>query len=203
MEIRHLQHFIALAEEGKFTAAANRLHIVQSGLSVAIKELEQELGTQLVTRTTRNVSLTRNGELFLEYARGCLTTLKEGVVAVQSQDGVVRGRLHLAIIQSLAPYVPLAKLLERFRSAYPEVEFAVRSLQLETVPAMVRSGYVDLSFYALVGKQQWPGLQVFPFVQDSLVAACSDLRGRAVKSMSWQVGAACDSRRSPSIASSN
>src|SRR5277367_6372785 len=101
MEIRHLKHFVALAEEGKFTAAANRMHIVQSGLSVS------------------------NKELFLEYARGCLTTLKDGVLAVQSQSGVVRGRLHLAILQSLTPYVPLARLLGRFRSAYPEVEFAV------------------------------------------------------------------------------
>ena len=102
MEIRHLQHFVAWAEEGKFTAAANRMNIVQSGLSVSIKELEQELGTQLVTRTTRKVSLTPNGELFLEYARNCLTTLKDGVV-VQSQGGVVRGRLHLGILQSLTP----------------------------------------------------------------------------------------------------
>jgi DNA-binding transcriptional LysR family regulator len=182
MEIQHLQHFVALAEEGKFTAPANRMHIVQSGLSVSIKELEQELGTQLVTRTTRKVSLTPNGELFLEYARSCLTTLKDGVVAVQSQGGVVRGRLHLAILQSLTPYVPLAKLLERFRAAYPEVEFAVRSLQLEAVPALVRSGYIDLSFYAVVGKERWPGLQVFPFVQDSLVAACSGKHELASKS---------------------
>jgi len=182
MEIRHLKHFVALAEEGKFTAAANRMHIVQSGLSVSIKELEQELGTQLVTRTTRKVSLTSNGELFLEYARGCLTTLKDGVLAVQSQSGVVRGRLHLAILQSLTPYVPLARLLGRFRSAYPEVEFAVRSLQLEAVPALVRSGYVDLSFYAIAGKEHWPGLHVFPFVQDSLVAACSKKHELASKS---------------------
>jgi hypothetical protein len=59
MEIRHLQSFIALAEEGQFTAAARKLNIVQSGLSVTIKEMEQELGVQLVNRTTRNLSLTR------------------------------------------------------------------------------------------------------------------------------------------------
>jgi DNA-binding transcriptional LysR family regulator len=108
MEIRHLQYFIALAEEGKFTAAARRMNIVQSGLSVSIKELEQELGSQLVTRTTRKVSLTAAGDLFLEHARGCLTLLNDGVQAVQSQNGVVRGRLHLGILQSLTPYVQLA-----------------------------------------------------------------------------------------------
>jgi DNA-binding transcriptional LysR family regulator len=173
MEIRHLQYFIALAEEGKFTAAAQRMNIVQSGLSVAIKELEQELGSQLVTRTTRTVSLTAAGELFLEHARGCLMLLNDGIQAVRSQDGVVRGRLHLGILQSLTPYVQLAALLQQFHSSYPEVEFAVRALSTEAVPSLVRSGYVDLSFHAIVAKEQWPGVQVIPYAQDSLVAICS------------------------------
>jgi DNA-binding transcriptional LysR family regulator len=173
MEIRHLQHFIALAEEGKFTSAAQRMNIVQSGLSMSIKELEQELGSQLVTRTTRKVSLTVAGELFLEHARGCLTLLNDGVQAVRSQDGVIRGRLHLGILQSLTPYVQLAALLQRFHSSYPEVEFAVRALSTEAIPALVRSGYVDLSFQAIIGKERWPGVEVIPYAQDSLVAICS------------------------------
>jgi len=173
MEIRHLQHFIALAEEGKFTTAAQRMNIVQSGLSMSIKELEQELGSQLVTRTTRKVSLTATGLLFLDHARSCLTVLSDGVQAVRSQDGIVRGRLHLGILQSLTPYVQLAELLGRFRSSYPEIEFAVRALPAESIPALVRSGYVDMSFYPILGKEQWTGLQVTPYVQDSLVAICS------------------------------
>jgi DNA-binding transcriptional LysR family regulator len=173
MEMRHLQHFIALAEEGKFTTAAQRMNIVQSGLSMSIKELEQELGSRLVTRTTRKVSLTAAGELFLEHARGCLTLLNDGVQAVRSQDGVVRGRLHLGILQSLTPYVQLAALLQRFHSSYPEVEFALRALSTEAIPALVRSGYVDLSFQAIVGKERWPGVQTIPYAQDSLVAICS------------------------------
>jgi DNA-binding transcriptional LysR family regulator len=185
MEIRHLQHFIALAEEGKFTTAAQRMHIVQSGLSVSIKELEQELGSQLVTRTTRKVSLTPAGELFLEHARGCLALLNDGVQAVRSQDGVVRGRLHLGILQSLTPYLQLAALLQRFHSSYPEVEFAVRALSTEAIPSLVRSGYVDLSFQPIIGKEQWPGVEVIPYAQDSLVAICSSkhalARSRSVR----------------------
>jgi DNA-binding transcriptional LysR family regulator len=56
MEIRHLQHFVALSEEGSFTRAAQRMHIVQSGLSASIKEPELELGSRLVERTTRRVA---------------------------------------------------------------------------------------------------------------------------------------------------
>jgi DNA-binding transcriptional LysR family regulator len=173
MEMRHLLHFVALAEEGQFTAAARRLNIVQSGLSVTIKEMEQELGVQLVNRTTRTVSLTDAGELFLEHARSSLLMLNDGIEAVRSRDGVVRGRLHLGILQSLGPYVDLPLLLETFRTRYPLVEFSVRSLSTEKIPALVRSGYVDLSFHALVTEKKWAGVKIIPFAQDSLVAICS------------------------------
>jgi DNA-binding transcriptional LysR family regulator len=173
MEIRQLQLFIALAEEESFTKAAHRMNIVQSGLSTSIKALEQELGTQLFDRTTRKVMLTPAGTLFLQHARAGLVMLDSGVQAVRSQDGIVRGRLRLGILQSLGPYVDLPVLLHTFRTSYPEVEFSVRSLNTETIPAQVRSGYVDLSFHALVGESKDAGLRMIPFAQDSLIAICS------------------------------
>jgi DNA-binding transcriptional LysR family regulator len=172
MEIRHLQHFVALSEEGSFTRAAQRMHIVQSGLSASIKELELELGSQLVERTTRRVALTETGRLFLEHARATLTALESGITAVRSQDGVVRGRLHLGILQSLGPYLDLPLLLKRFRAAYPQVEITVRALSTDSIPALVGSGEVDLSFHALVSRTEWAGVQVIPYAQDSLVAIC-------------------------------
>jgi DNA-binding transcriptional LysR family regulator len=64
-------------------------------------------------------------------------------------------------------------LLQTFRTRYPQVEFSVRSLSTEKIPALVRSGYVDLSFHALVTEKNWAGLKIIPFAQDSLVAICS------------------------------
>ena len=173
MDLRHLRNFIALAEEKQFTAAARRMNIVQSGLSMAIKELEQELGTQLVNRSTRKISLTVAGERFLEHARSSLAVLDAGVQAVRTQDGIVRGQLKLGILQSLGPYIDLPNLLAGFRRQYPEVAFAVRTLNTPTIPAQVKSGEVDLSFHALLGKSTWPGLTVTPFADDRLVAICS------------------------------
>jgi DNA-binding transcriptional LysR family regulator len=92
-----------------------------------------------------------------------------GVRAVRSQDGIVRGRLHLGILQSLGPYLRLPLLLQRFRTAYPQVEFAVRALGNDSIPAHVRSGYVDLSFYSVVNKSEWPGLRTIPYAKDTLV----------------------------------
>jgi DNA-binding transcriptional LysR family regulator len=173
MEIRHLQHFVALSEEGSFTRAAQRVHIVQSGLSASIKELEQELGARLVERTTRRVALTDTGRLFLQHARATLASLESGIAAVLSQDGIVRGRLTLGVLQSLGPYLDLPLLLKRFRAAYPQVEITVRTLNTDLVPALIGSGDLDLSFHAIVNRTEWPGVQVIPFAQDSMVAICS------------------------------
>jgi len=173
MELRHLQHLVALSEEGSFTRAAQRVHIVQSGLSASIKELEQELGARLVERTTRKIAFTETGRQFVDHARATLAALDAGIQAVRSQDGVVRGRLRLGILQSLGPYLDLPLLLKRFRTAYPKVEIAVRALSFDAIPALVRSGDFDLSFLPILARTHWPGLQVIPYAQDSLVAICS------------------------------
>jgi DNA-binding transcriptional LysR family regulator len=92
---------------------------------------------------------------------------------VRSQDGVVRGRLHLGILQSLRPYVNLPAVLQTFRQKYPQVEFAVRSLDSGEIPTLVRNGIVDLSFLPLVRQEAWPGITIIPFAEDSVIAICS------------------------------
>jgi DNA-binding transcriptional LysR family regulator len=93
--------------------------------------------------------------------------------AVRSQDGIVRGRLRLGILHIMGTYLQLPLLLQRFRSAYPQIEFAVRGMTNDSIPADVRSGSVDLSFYIVIGKAEFPGVRVIPYAQDSLVAICS------------------------------
>ena len=72
MELRHLRYFVAIAEEGSFTAAAERLWVAQPGLSSQIRRLEAELGLRLFERHTRGVTLTPEGTLVLERARVAL-----------------------------------------------------------------------------------------------------------------------------------
>ncbi len=173
MEIRHFRSFIALAEAGGFTAAARKMNVVQSGLSVTIREMEEELGVQLVSRTTRKVFLTEAGLLFLEYARSGLATLNSGIQAVRSQSDIVKGRLNIGILQSLGPYVDLPGVLGEFRTKYPEVDFTVRSVDSNRAPELVRSGYVDMSFHALNSERIPAGMTTLHYIQDPLVAVCS------------------------------
>jgi DNA-binding transcriptional LysR family regulator len=162
-----------LADEGSFTSAARKLHIVQSGLSVTIKEMEEELGVRLVQRTTRRVSLKDAGTLFLEYARPAVTMLSDGIEAVRSQNDVVRGRISLGILQSLGPYIDIPTVLGRFHAQYPDVDFTVRSIDSPQAPELIKEGSIDLCFDAVTAKTLPSGVDAIPFVQDSLVAICA------------------------------
>ena len=179
LDIRHYRSFIALADEGSFTSAARKLHIVQSGLSVTIKEMEEELGVKLVQRTTRRVSLTDAGVLFLEYARPALTMLSDGMEAVRSQSKIVRGRISLGILQSLSPYIDLPAVLGNFHARYPDVDFTVRSIDSPQAPELIRDGSIDLCFHALTSKKLPTGVEATPIVQDPLVAICANTHALA------------------------
>lgn len=87
MEFRQLELFVMAAEEGHFSRAAKRANIVQSGLSVAIQGLEDELGARLFVRNTRHVELSEAGRVFLPEARRVLLSLQTAREAVAAIKG--------------------------------------------------------------------------------------------------------------------
>src|SRR3546814_1065128 len=114
MELRHLRYFLAVAEELRFARAAEKLHIEQSPLSRAIKELEEELGVALFARTTRSTRLTHAGTLFLEHVRRVFASLEQardrvkaaangfhGQLRVAMSDGITRSEENTSELQSL------------------------------------------------------------------------------------------------------
>jgi len=82
LELRHLKHFICVAEELHFGRAATRLHIEQSPLSRSIKDLENDLGVVLFERTTRSTKLTNSGEIFLHEARQIISAVEKARLIV-------------------------------------------------------------------------------------------------------------------------
>lgn len=121
MELRHLRCFIAVAEELHFARAAERLHIEQSPLSRAIKELEYHLGVRLFERTTRSTRLTWAGQVFMEDVRRVFAVLKQAKDNAKAAATGYHGTLRIALSDDISPS-RLAALLAQCRAEEPEVE---------------------------------------------------------------------------------
>jgi len=136
MELRHLEYFVAVADERNFTRAAARLHVVQSGVSAAIKALERELGAALLERTSKRVALTDAGEALLPRARAALDAARAARDAVDEVRGGLRGTVRIGTLTSIG-LVDVPGLLGAFHRAHPAV-----TLRL-TVSTRGSGGLVD------------------------------------------------------------
>jgi DNA-binding transcriptional LysR family regulator len=121
MELRRLRYFIAVAEELHFARAAERLHIEQSPLSRAIKELECDLGVRLFERTTRSTRLTWAGQVFVDESRRVLIALDQAKANAKAAATGYRGTLRIALSDGIA-HARLGSLLAQCREDEPEVE---------------------------------------------------------------------------------
>ena len=143
MELRHLRHFVALAEEGSVTGAARRELIVQSGLSNSLQALEQDLGTELYLRGTRPVRLTAAGEALVAPAREALRAADTARRAVSETLDVVVGRLRIGIPLSARHLVPVGTYLGEFLRTHPGVDVRMRSASALAMLDMVADGELD------------------------------------------------------------
>ncbi|MFG1429428.1 LysR family transcriptional regulator [Xanthobacter sp. V2C-8] len=149
MELRQLQHFVAVAEEGHFTRVARRANIVQSALSSSVRALEEELGAQLFVRTTRQVRLTAAGRVLLDKARHVLAAAREAREAVAAVAGLERGALSIGTVQSLPAFLDLPALLARFHAAFPAIEVRLCQGGTGELLEKVRAGALDLAVLPL------------------------------------------------------
>ena len=147
MDLKQLEYFVAVAAEQSFTRAARRLHIVQSGLSAAIRALEDDLGVTLFTRTTRRVDLTAIGRAFLVEAQRVLELAAQARRVVAQMQGLQRGTLSIGLIKGLAPLIDVSELLGRFRGETPNIE--IRLISDGTLPLIerVRTGRARFGVY--------------------------------------------------------
>src|SRR6201997_4825603 len=127
MELRQLATFVALAEEGSFTRAADRLHVVQSAVSAGVRNLEKELGAMLFDRSTHSVKLTDAGRALLPEARATLAAAQAARDAVDEARGGLRGKVVLGPMHAQGMRaIDFAGVLAAFRAEHPGVELAIR-----------------------------------------------------------------------------
>lgn len=148
MDRRHLEYFLAVAEAGSFTRAAQRLTIAQPSLSHTVKALERELGAALFERHGRGTRLTVAGEALLAPARQTLLSFALASGAVRGAGDAGFGRLTV-ITNTLWAMDPLARLVGAFRQVRPSVQVVVLDpVHRSDVVVAVRSGEADLGLLA-------------------------------------------------------
>ncbi len=118
---RQLQYFVAVAEQGSVTRAAQNLSISQSSVTEAIKELEADLGVELFDRHPRGLSITHNGHQFLRHATKILSTVSDARTSFAENKRSEGGKLNIGVTSLVAGYV-LSDLLARYRRACPDVD---------------------------------------------------------------------------------
>jgi DNA-binding transcriptional LysR family regulator len=143
VELRQLVYFEAVVRHGGFSRAADQLRIAQPAVSAQVRRLEAELGTTLLERTTRRVTLTHAGQLFLVRARAVLDQLEQARVDLDQLASVLRGHLRIGATQGLAS-LDLPRLLAGFHRRYAGVTLALRTGLIGALLGELEAGELDV-----------------------------------------------------------
>jgi DNA-binding transcriptional LysR family regulator len=149
MELRHLRYFVAVVEERQFVRAAAALHVAQSALSQQIRDLERELGAELLHRDRRGVTVTPAGELLLGHARAILERADLARAEVAKLTGVISGALRVGSGSPSGP-VPLPATLAAFQRRHPAVEIVLRDAPSEELVRSLQDGALDIAIVSFL-----------------------------------------------------
>jgi LysR family transcriptional regulator, hca operon transcriptional activator len=167
MELRHLRYFVAVAEEGSLTVAAQkRLHTAQPSLSRQIHDLELELGVQLLIRGPRGIELTAAGRVFLDHARVALLQVEAAGEAARRAAQPARASFAIGFLTGYEmDWLPA--IMEILRTELPSTEVVIHSQDSPDLAAGLIRGKIDLAF--LRPEKQAPGLKFRPLRKDPLI----------------------------------
>lgn len=144
MELNQLEYFRTLASIRHFTKTAQAINMSQSALSRSITRLEQELGTPLFIRDTKNIRLTPQGQRFLTHVERALRELDKGKQEIEDENAPDHGVINLSFIHSLGSYF-LPQLLSEFRLRYPHIAFNLDQNNSAVLAKRLIAGKSDIS----------------------------------------------------------
>jgi LysR family hydrogen peroxide-inducible transcriptional activator len=148
LKLKDLRYLVALADQRHFGRAAERCFVSQPTLSAQLKKLEQTLGVQLIERAPNNVSLTAAGEEIVVRARRILEASDEVVTLARSQRDPLAGRLRLALLPTIGPYL-LPQLAPLIRRSLPRLQLRLYEYQTAAMLEKLHAGELDLGILAL------------------------------------------------------
>lgn len=166
MDIKDLTVFYEVAKESNISHAAQNLNYVQSGVTMRIKQLENELGVPLFYRNGKGVTLTSNGEILLTYTKQIIHLMDQSIKAVQSNGTEPKGTLKIGCTESTTA-VRLPSILATYYEKYPQVELIFETNTTEQLTHLVLERKLDGAFIA--GTTQHAELHTNIFREEELV----------------------------------
>lgn len=167
MDIASLYAFVAIADNGSFSSAADRLHLTQPAVSKRVATLEEQLNVRLFDRLGRTVRLTEAGAVLLPSARRILAEVDDSRRALRNLSGSVSGSLTLATSHHIGLH-RLPPVLRTFTTRYPQVRLDMRFMDSEVACGVVLRGEVELAIVTLPPSVE-PPLEMQPLWSDPLV----------------------------------
>lgn len=182
--VKQLRAFVAVAQHQSFAQASEEIHLSQPALSIAIRNLEEQLGGKLFERTTRQLALTPEGDALLPIAQRLLQDWQGAYNELHQRFALRRGRLAMACMPSLAA-ANFPTAIASFHQRYPEIDISLEDIVMEDVLAAVSSGKIELG--VAFEQQHGDGLQAIRLFQDKAVVALLPQHKLASQAqISWQ-----------------
>jgi DNA-binding transcriptional LysR family regulator len=172
MELRQLEYFVTVADQRSFTRAAELLHVAQPGVSAQLRQLEREIGQDLLARSGRGVRLTAAGSAVLPYARAALSAAGAVREVADELAELRRGQAAFGMVTGCGG-IGVPDLLAAFHAAHPAIEISLLEDTSDRLAAGVRDGSLDV---ALIGRHGPPveRLERQVVIDDGIVAAVTD-----------------------------
>lgn len=170
LDARQLRQFLAVAEELHFGRAAERLHMTQPPLTMAVRQMEASLGVLLFERSSRSVALAPAGEALLPIARRLLEEMRRIPATLQAAAQGRLGRLRLGFVSTMG-FASLPQWLRSFRAAHPEVELALKEATFDVQLSAFGAGEMDAGFVLHAPGASPVGFQALCVSREAMVLA--------------------------------
>jgi len=171
MDLRKLEIFACVAQLQSFSKAAQKLHMAQPAVSIAVRKLEEELNHQLLERSQRSVRLTSQGQMALKKAQEILQQVGELKDSMNELDNLLRGELSIACPSMLATYY-FPELLGRFLGQHPGLTASIIQSGTPNIETMLLQDEVELGVITVQGKHE--GLDVIPLIKQQVVVCVGE-----------------------------
>ena len=171
MDLRQLEYFQMVSRLNNITRAAERLHVAQPSVTVAIKKLEDELGIQLFDRSQKKITLTSEGKVFLKRVEAILANIEDAVIEMQDYQGLAKGMIKLGVPPMIGSFI-FPEIFAGFRKIYPNIDFVITEDGSISVRELLEQGDLDLGIIILREESKFLDTVI---IQENQIVACLPL----------------------------